>query len=64
MLIQIMRPKQYNQPKNNNLNHIDDLTIRIINRLFVFAFRAGNNDPRRISFDKYYMKTVEIKLLM
>lgn len=59
-----MRPKQYNQPKNNSLDHIDDPTIRIINRLFFFAFRAGNNDPRRISFDKYYMKTVEIKLVM
>ena len=32
-----------------------------INRLFVQSFKAGENDPRRNSFVKYYMELVDIK---
>ena len=30
-------------------------------RLLVLPFKAEENDPRRNSFDKYYMSLVEIK---
>ena len=43
------------QPKNDNLDHLIDPTLRNINRLFVLSFTNGNNDPTRNSFDKYYM---------
>ena len=36
-------------------------TFRNINRVFVQSFKAGENDPTRNSFDKYYMTLVEIK---
>ena len=36
-----------------------DLTFRNINRLFVFSFRNGNNDPTRDYFDKYYISLIE-----
>ena len=49
------------QPKNNNLDHLIDSIFRIINRLFVFSFKNVNNDPKRDSFDKYYIPLVEIK---
>ena len=49
------------QPKNNNLDYLINPTFRNINRLFVLSFKNGNNDPRRDSFDKYYMPLVEIK---
>ena len=29
--------------------------------MFVFWFKNGNNDPKRASFDKYYIPLVEIK---
>ena len=35
--------------------------IRNINRLFVISFKAGENDPTKISSNKYYMLLVEIK---
>ena len=38
-----------------------DPTFRNINRLFVFSFKNGNDDPKRNPFDKYYMSLVEIK---
>ena len=28
--------------------------------MFLFSFKNGNNHPIRISFDKYYIPTVEI----
>ena len=49
------------QPKNNNLDYLIDSIFRIINRLFVFSFKNVNNDPKRDSFDKYYIPLVEIK---
>ena len=49
------------QPKNNNLEHLVDIIFRNINRLFVFSFKNGNNDPARDSFGKYYMTLVETK---
>ena len=49
------------QPKNNNLDYLIDSIFRIINRLFVFSFKHVNNDPKRDSFDKYYIPLVEIK---
>ena len=38
-----------------------DLTFRNIKRLFVLSFKNNNNDPSKLSFDKYYMQLVEIK---
>ena len=38
-----------------------DPTFRNINRLFIFSFKSGNDDPKRNPFDKYYMPLVEIK---
>ena len=36
-------------------------TFKTINRLLVFSFKNGNNDPTKDSFDKCYMWLVEIK---
>ena len=49
------------QPKNNNLDYLVDPTFRNINRLFVLLFQNGDNDPKRDSFEKYYILSVEIK---
>ena len=49
------------QPKNNTLYYLIDPTFRNINRLFVFSFKHGNNDPTRNYFVKHYMSLVEIK---
>ena len=49
------------QAKINNLDYLIVPTFRNINRLFVLSFKNGNNDPTRDSFDKYYMRLVEIK---
>ena len=38
-----------------------DPTLRNINRLFVFSFKNSDNDPKRSSFDKYYIPLVGIK---
>ena len=40
-----------------------DPTFRTIKRLFVQSFKAGDNDPIRNSFNKYYMpgNNLEIK---
>ena len=40
-----------------------DPTFRNIKRLYILLFKNGNNDPKRNSFDKYYMPLVEIKCL-
>ena len=55
------RPEITTQAKNNNLDYLIDPTFRNINRLFVFSFKNSNDDPKRDSFDKYYMLLVEIK---
>ena len=49
------------QTKNNNLDYLIDPSFRHINRLFVLSFKNHNNDPKRDSFDKYYMPLLEIK---
>ena len=49
------------QTKNNNLDYLIDSKFRNVNRLFVFSFKNGNNDPATNSFDKYYMSLVEMK---
>ena len=46
------------QPKNNNLDYLINPTVRNLNRLFVFSFRNGNNDPTTNSFHKYYMPKI------
>ena len=43
------------QPKNDNLVYMIDATFKSINRLFVLSFKIGNNDPTKLSFDRYYM---------
>ena len=49
------------QPKINNLDYLIDPAYRNINRLFVLSFKNGNYDPKRDSFEKFYMPLVEIK---
>ena len=49
------------QTKNNNLYYMIHPTFRNINRLCILPFKAGENDPIRYSFVKYYMSLVEIK---
>ena len=49
------------QPKNNNLDYLNDPTFRNINRLFALSFKNGNDDPTRDSFVEYYMPLAEIK---
>ena len=49
------------QPKNNNLDYPIDPTFTNINRMFVFSFKNGDNDPTGDFCDKYYMPLVEIK---
>ena len=44
--------------QNPNLNHLVEPSFQGINRLFVLAFE---NDDDRISDEKYYLPTVEIK---
>ena len=41
------------QPENKSLDCIIDLTFRNIKRLLVLSFKASENGPTRISFDKY-----------
>ena len=38
-----------------------DPTFRNFNRLFIFLFKNGDNDPTTDSFGKYCMLFVEIK---
>ena len=35
-----------------------DLTFRNTNRLFLFSFKNGNDDPTRNYFDEYYVPLV------
>ena len=44
-------------PKSKNLDYLIDLTFRNITRLFALSF----NDPKKDSFNKYYMPLEEIK---
>ena len=37
------------------------LAFRNINRLFVLSFKNGDDDPKKNSFDEYYMPLIEIK---
>ena len=55
------RSETTTQPKNSNLDYLNDPTFRNIKRLFVISFKNGNDNPTRNSFDKYYMPLVEIK---
>ena len=48
------------QSKSNNLDYLLDPAFSNIHSLFSLSFRNGENDPTRISFDKYYMPLVEI----
>ena len=54
------RSKITTQTKNSNLGYLVNPTFRVINRLFVFSFKNGNNDPTRNFFNTYYMSLVEI----
>ena len=49
------------QPKNNNLDYLINPTFRNINGLFAISFKNGDDDPKRYSFDQYYMPLVGIK---
>ena len=52
------------QTKNNNLDYLIDPTFRNINRFFVLSFKNGNDNPKRDSFDEYYMPLIELNILM
>ena len=43
------------------MGYLIDPTFKNINRLFVFSFKNGDNNPTRNYFDKYYIPLVEIK---
>ena len=43
------------------MDYIIDPTFRNINRLFVLSFKAGENDPAKDYFVKYYIPLVQIK---
>ena len=58
------RPDITAQTKSDNLDYLIDSTFRTINRSFALSFKNGNDDPKRHSFDKYYMSLVEIKDFM
>ena len=49
------------QLKNNNLDYLIDPTFSNINRLFLFLFKNGTDDPTRDSLEEYYIPLVEIK---
>ena len=49
------------QPKDNNLDYLTDPTFRNIHRLFFLSYKNGDNDPKRLYFDNYYILLVEIK---
>ena len=63
------RPETTTQPKNNNLDYLNDPKFRNINRMLVTSFKNDNIDPtrdKRYNFIKYYvliniMPLVEIK---
>ena len=55
------RSKITTQLKSNDLDYMIDPTFRNINKLFVQLFKAGENDPTRNSFVKYYVSLVEIE---
>ena len=52
------RTQVINQSATNNLNHLVDLTLNTVNRLFVLTF-PGKED--RNFFSKYYTPAIEIK---
>ena len=43
------------EAKNNNLDYLIDPTFRNINRMFVLSFKNNDDDPKRYSFNKYYI---------
>ena len=49
------------QTKNGSLDYLINPKFRNINRLLVFLFKNGNDNPTGDSFDKYYMSLVEMK---
>ena len=60
------RSEMSNQTKNNNLNHLNNPTFTIVNRLFVLSFKNDDenddeNESVRTSFKKYYVAKVEVK---
>ena len=46
------------QSKNNNLDYVMDPAFRNMNRFFVLSSKNADGDPKRDSFDKYYMSFV------
>ena len=55
------RPEITTQSRNNDLDHLVNLTFRNINRLFVLWFKNGNNHPTKNFFYEYYMPLVDNK---
>ena len=55
------RSKTTTQSRNNDLNHMTELTFRNTNRLFVQLFKADENDLTINYFLKYYLLLAEIE---
>ena len=55
------RPEITTQSRNNDLDHLVNLTFRNINRLFVLWFKNSNNHPTKNFFYEYYMPLVDNK---
>ena len=53
--------KKNKKKQKTKLDYPIDPAFRDVNRLFVFSFRNGDDDPIKNSFDEYYMPLVKIK---
>ena len=52
---------QTNNNKFNKLDCLNDPIFKNINRLLVLSFKNRNDDPKRDSFDEFYMPLVKMK---
>ena len=55
------RSETKTQAKRNNLDYLTDPTFRNINRFFVLSLKNRDEDPKKNSFDSYYIPVAEIK---
>ena len=55
------RSETKTQVKRNNLDYLTDPTFRNINRFFVLSLKNRDEDPKKNSFDSYYIPVAEIK---
>ena len=53
--------KKKQKKQKTKLDYPIDPAFRDVNRLFIFSFRNGDDDPIKNSFDEYYVPLVKIK---